>query len=174
LFFTLKNVSIPQNQINLSPKFKEIIMIFDVHYLIFVYFLPFIIFFGVLFILLSRIFPNQKRVSAIIAIAMSALGLIYIINTGFAQSFFLNFVGKTVEIIGLGGVLIFFISLLGIKISNAIGNSVVRMAILMIFSLIMIFIFKNTSVDQIASPIFFIVFLLGFFGFGYFASKKMK
>lgn len=149
-------------------------MIFDAHYLTFIYFLPFMIFFGVLFILLSRIFPNQKRSSAIIAVGMSVLGVIYIVNTGIAQSFFLDFVGKTVEIIGLGGVLIFFISILGIKISNAIENNIVRTAILMIFSLIMIFIFKNTSFEEIASPIFFLVFLLGFFGFGYFISKKIK
>jgi len=148
-------------------------MSFDVHYLIFVYFLPFLIFFGVIFILLSRIFRNQKRSSAVIAIGMSALSVIYIINTGFAESFFLNFIGKFVEIIGLGGVLVFFVSLIGIKISNAIENNSVRMAILMIFSLIMIWIFNNTSFAEIASSIFGLLFFFSLLGFFYFMSKSI-
>jgi hypothetical protein len=145
----------------------------DAHYLIFVYFLPFLIFFGVLFILLSRIFRNQKRASTVIAIGMSALTVIYIVNTGFAESFFLNFIGKSVEIIGLGGVLVFFVSLLGIKISNAIESNSVRMAILMIFSLIMLWIFNNTSVAQTVSSIFSLLFFLSLIGFFYFMGKNL-
>ena len=154
-------------------KKKIRIMIFDLHYLIFVYFTPFIIFFGVIFTLLSRIFPDQKKASAVIAVGMSALGVSYIISTGFAQSFFLSFVGKSVEVIGLGGVLVFLIGLLGIKMSGAIENNSIRMAILMIFSLIMLWIFNNTSFAKTASSIFGLLFFLGFLGFAYFLSKKM-
>jgi len=76
---------------------------------------------------------------------MSVFGVTYIVSTGFAQSFFLSFVGKSVEIIGLGGVLVFLIGLLGIKMSGAIENNSVRMSILMTFSLIMLWIFNNTT-----------------------------
>jgi len=148
-------------------------MIFDLHYLIFVYFTPFIIFFGVIFTLLSRIFPDQKKASVVISAGMSVFGVTYIVSTGFVQSFFLSFVGKSVEIIGLGGVLAFFISLLGLKISNAIENNSVRMAILMIFSLIMLWIFNNTLFAKTASSIFGLLFFLSFLGFAYFLSKKM-
>ena len=148
-------------------------MMFDFHYLIFVYFVPFIIFFGVIFTLLSRIFPDQKKASSVIATGMSALGIIYMVDTGFAQSFFLSFIGKSVEIIGLGGVLVFLISLLGIKISSGIENNSVRMAILMIFSLVMLWIFNNTTFAKTASSIFGLIFFLSFLGFAYFLSKKM-
>ena len=148
-------------------------MIFDLHYLIFVYFTPFIIFFGVIFTLLSRIFPDQKKASVVISAGMSVFGVIYIDSAGFAQSFFLSFVGKSVEIIGLGGVLAFLISLLGIKISNAIENNSVRMAILMIFSLIMLWIFNNTLFAKTASSIFGLLFFFSFLGFAYFLSKRM-
>jgi len=104
---------------------------------------------------------------------MSVFGVTYIVSTGFVQSFFLSFVGKSVEIIGLGGVLAFFISLLGLKISNAIENNSVRMAILMIFSLIMLWIFNNTLFAKTASSIFGLLFFLSFLGFAYFLSKKM-
>ncbi len=149
-------------------------MIIDWHYWLYVYFAPFIIYFGIIFALLLRIFPDQRKPSVIIASGMSFLGTFYIVNTGLAESFFLSFVGRSVEIIGFGGMLVFLFTILGIRISSLPKNNFVKLGLLMLFSLIISWIFEGTRVEYIASSIFSLVFLFCFFGFAYLITKRKE
>jgi len=149
-------------------------MIIDWHYWVYVYFTPFIIYFGVIFALLSRIFPDQRKSSVLIAMSMGVLGTLYIVRTGLAESFFLSFVGKSVEIIGFGGMLVFLFAIMGIRLSGLAKNDFVKLGLLMLFSLIMLWILEGTKFEDISSSVFGLIFLFCFFGFAYLISRKKE
>jgi len=148
-------------------------MVYDWHYIIFIYYTPFIILFGVIYALLSRIFPEQRKVAIIIVLAISALGTGYMVETGLAEALFLDFVGKSAEVIGIAGFLILLLAFLGIKAGFSLKSKFDKLGFLMVFSLIVLWIVQKTMFEKMGTPVFKFIFILSLFIFLYLVFKKL-
>jgi len=119
--------------------------------------------FGVTYALLSRIFKDQRKPAMIIAFAMSALGTGYMARTGLSEDLFLNFVGKSMEVIGIAGFFILLLAFLGLKVGFSLKSKFDKLGFLIAFSLIALWISQGTMLEKVGTPVFSFILILSVF-----------